>query len=226
MRVRLPAPDWVRPPLPLSAAENVVLPVPATVSRLPPLLTLPVTARVELLVQVCELLSVTGAAMFNVPMGVTASPPLPGLNVAPAMVVMPEPSIVSRLLPVVSPPLRVRVPALAAIVLGPLSVIAPEYVLLPLTLFKAPAGLAARPVPLRPSGTAPLVIPPWICRAAPAATVTPEELPSAALLEILSAPALIATGPVKEFEVCRFRTPVPFIAIPVAPVIPPEPLIV
>src|SRR5260221_8370363 len=133
---------------------------------------------------------------------------------------LPPPEKVNGLLPRLTGRVSVSVPPAKAelIVAPPLPiVIGPAYELLPLTLFSAPAGLAARPAPVMVSGIAPMEMLFCNSSAAPEATVTPDEVPKAPLLCRLSRPAFRNTGPVKLLLPRKVTLPVPFLMIAVGP---------
>ncbi len=95
------------------------------------------------------------------------------------------------------PPERVRSPASELIWVAPPIVMGPPKVLLPEMLRKAPVELLT-PVPVSERASAPTVMSPWSCRAAPVAdtVVPPAVVPSALLFWMFNAPALIVVAPV------------------------------
>ncbi len=98
-------------------------------------------------------------------------------------VVLPAPEMVRTFPPLVTPPVRVKVPASETILASAVSVIAPAKVLLPDVLLNAPFD--ETPVPAISKASAAVVILLEISRAEPAATVVlPDVEPKALALEI------------------------------------------
>ncbi len=107
----------ISPPAPLMAPEIVVLPEPASVSGLPPLLTLLETVKglAELLVQLCEAPRARLAVLRVAPPEplATLMPPAPIVKVlGPVMVGPPAPASIFSPLMLVSTPSVVVTPAL------------------------------------------------------------------------------------------------------------------
>ena len=109
---------------------------------------------------------------------------------------------------------------------------------MPETLFSAPEGLLVNPVPAKVKGIPPdpltalpnvALVPNEVARSnsAPAATVTPDELPSAPPIPSARFPALTCTAPVKllaPLSVTWPPTPLP-LPLSVSPVLPAMPTV-
>ena len=165
-----PAPcSWRAAPLATATAEDVPKAPVACRLRMP-----------ELTAVAPE--NVLATERVRVPASFLVSEPIPLIAVVPT-VVFPAPAKVRLNVAPVMPPLSVKVPASEAIAEAAPKVIAPERVLAPPMLRRAP-GLTARPVPLIVSGSATVMFPfvPSISRAAPEVTVVPCAVAPRALL--------------------------------------------
>src|SRR6478736_8088268 len=139
---------------------------------------------------------------------------------APLRVTLPAPAIARLLATEVSAlfsersPVRVRAPALEAMVLSLIRVTAPPRVLVPLTLLMAPALPAPAPLILQPPSLT--VMPPWRARVAPDATVLFQvpACPKASLFASVSVPALTVTGAWKVLAPPSTRLPAPVLLSP------------
>ena len=122
------------------------------------------------------------------------SEPEPRLRPVTSMVTSPAPPTVRFLLVLVTPPVRVSLPAVATTFVASANVIAPASVLLPEKLRRAP--LPEMPVPVSEMASAATVMPPWTRSSAPSATVVPAAaVPRAVSWPMARTPQLTVVAP-------------------------------
>ena len=138
------------------------------------------------------------AASVKAPGPVLVRPPVP-LPIDPLAVMPPLAVSVSRLAPLVIPPVpRVRVFVSDTMVTAAANVIGPFHALLLVRFKRAPAVPTPVPVPLKVNGSFVTVMPPFNCNCAPFETVVPPPeppVPKAELLDMFSTPAPTVVAP-------------------------------